>query len=538
MSKLVECVPNFSEGCNTQVIEAIASSIRNTSGCNLLNFEPGESTNRTVYTFVGNPSAVVEGAINAAHVAYKLIDMVKHKGEHPRFGALDVCPFIPVRGVTMEDCIQCAEKCADRLAKELLIPVYLYGFSATTDRRKVLSNIRAGEYENLPTKIQEPAWKPDYGPTTFVPHWGATAVGARNVLIAYNINLISTKEQAHKIALNIRESGRGPSQRGRLKCVQAIGWGLEEHNLAQVSVNITDCQATKIHQVYEEVCKDAQDLNLPVVGSEIIGLVPLQEILDAANFYVKRDNLFVLDEKSKVQLVTHKLGLSQLNHFDAEKRIIEYMIPKDASLTSLPLSEFITSVASRKPTPGGGSVSAAVAAMGAALCTMAGQMTYGRKKWEEFETMTRQNIPTTYKSMMENLPLIDGDANAFDSYIKALKLPAINEEEAKRKDEAKQEGMLEAIKVPMQVISNANTAWDSIRELAAIVNMQCLSDIQVGAKCLETGVWGAYQNVLINLPKINDENLREKLRTEAEAAVRLAEDKCAEVLNILKERIK
>ncbi|KAF6385058.1 hypothetical protein mRhiFer1_008882 [Rhinolophus ferrumequinum] len=303
MSRLVECVPNFSEGNNQEVIEAISQAVVRTPGCVLLDVDAGPSTNRTVYTFVGRPEDVVDGALNAARAAFRLIDMRRHKGEHPRMGALDVCPFIPVRGVSMDECVLCAQAFGQRLAEELGVPVYLYGEAAQMASRRTLPAIRAGEYEALPEKLKQAEWAPDFGPSSFVPSWGATATGARKFLIAFNINLLSTKEQAHRIALNLREQGRGADQPGRLKKVQGIGWYLDEKNLAQVSTNLLDFEVTALHTVYEETCREAKELNLPVVGSQLVGLVPLQAILDAANFYCEKENLFVLEEEQRIRLI-------------------------------------------------------------------------------------------------------------------------------------------------------------------------------------------------------------------------------------------
>jgi glutamate formiminotransferase len=299
--KIVECVPNFSEGRNENVIEEIAEAIRQTPGCVLLDVDPGKSTNRTVYTFVGEPSAVVQGALNAARVARKLIDMRHHKGEHPRIGALDVCPFVPVANVTMDECVECAKEFARRASEELGIPVYLYEFAQPLEYRKKLSQIREGEYEGLAEKIKKPEWKPDYGPAEFIPEWGATVAGARNFLIAYNVNILGTKEQAHRIALNIREAGRGPNEPGLFKEVRAIGWWVEEYNMAQVSINLTNFKVTPPHIVFEEIKRQAAKLKVGVVGSELVGLIPLEAILMAAEYYIERENLFILDEtKGKI----------------------------------------------------------------------------------------------------------------------------------------------------------------------------------------------------------------------------------------------
>ncbi|KAL1021823.1 hypothetical protein UPYG_G00018520 [Umbra pygmaea] len=385
MAKLVECVPNFSQGRNKEVIDAIADAISATEGCSLLDVDPGSSTNRTVYTFVGSPQAVVEGALNAAHIAFPLIDMTKHSGEHPRMGAMDVCPFIPVQNATMEDCVSCANIFAQRLTDALHVPVYLYGEAARKDNRRSLPSVRLGEYEGLSEKLKRPDWAPDYGPATFVPSWGATVTGARKFLVAYNINLLSTKEQAHRIALDIREQGRSKDQPGLLKKVQGMGWYLEEANIAQVSTNILDFELTPVHTVYEDTCRIAKDMNLPVVGSQIVGLVPLQALLDCAEFYIKRDRLFVLENEHKVRLVISKLGLDSLGPFNPKERIIEYMVEntdEDQRLVSLPLQKFVRSVGARTAAPGGGSVSAAIAAMGAALGAMVGQMTYGKRQFD------------------------------------------------------------------------------------------------------------------------------------------------------------
>ena len=290
MRKLVECVPNFSERRNPEIIEAIADAIRKTAGCTLLDVDPGKSTNRTVYTFVGSPEAVVEGALASARVARRLIDMRQHSGEHPRMGAMDVCPFIPVANTTMEECAEISKTFAKRCAEELGIPLYLYEYAQDVEYRKHLPQIREGEYEAIPDRITKPEWKPDFGPAEFVPEWGATATGARFFLVAYNVNVLGTKEQAHRIALNIREQGRGEGEPGRLQAVKAIGWWVDEYNMAQVSMNLDNFHITPPHVAFEEVAKDARELNLAVAGSEIVGLIPLQAMLMAAEFYMAKEH--------------------------------------------------------------------------------------------------------------------------------------------------------------------------------------------------------------------------------------------------------
>jgi glutamate formiminotransferase/formiminotetrahydrofolate cyclodeaminase len=556
---MIECVPNFSEGQRKEVIEAIANSIATTDGCNLLDVDPGLSTNRTVYTFVGSPEAVVEGALNGARVAAQLIDLRRHHGEHPRIGVMDVCPFIPVRGVTMEDCVKCANEFAERLASELLVPVYLYGEAATEDYRKTVPQIRAGEYEGLPEKLLKPEWKPNYGPAEFVPNWGATLVGARKFLIAYNVNLLSTKEQAHRIALDIREQGRGSNQPGRLKCVQAIGWYLEEANMAQVSVNISDHEVTPIHVVYEEICKEARELGLAVVGSQVVGLVPLKAMLQTAAYYSDKENLFLLEEDQKIRLVVDRLGLHSVGTFNPKERIIEYMVDKerDGPLISMDVKDFILTVGARSPTPGGGSVAALTATLGAALGAMVGFLTYGNKKFHHLDGQMRRLLEPLYRTMKELMPFVDADAMAFSDYMDlkemlpymdadvttfsdystALKVTKSGDEEEKVQEDRIKQSLLATIAVPMKLATTANSLWPTLKELAAVANIACKSDLQVGVKSIETGVWGAYHNVLTNLKDLKDEDLNKKFLAEAAAELKTAQDGCAEVLAILDGRM-
>ncbi|XP_033761835.1 formimidoyltransferase-cyclodeaminase-like isoform X2 [Pecten maximus] len=540
MPRVIECVPNFSEGRNKEVIEAIASGIAGTDGCTLLDVDPGASTNRTVYTFVGSPESVVEGALNAARVAYHAIDMRKHTGEHPRIGALDVCPFIPVQNVSMEDCIDCAKEFSEKLALELGVPVYLYGEAADNEDRKHLPQIRAGEFEGLPEKLCKPEWKPDYGLAEFVPNWGATVVGARTFLVAFNINLLATKEQAHRIALNIREQGRGKDQilPGRMKNVQAIGWYLDEANLAQVSVNITDYKSTPIHMVYEEILKDAQELNLAVVGSQIVGLVPLEAIIQVADYYMEKDNLFILEEDQKLRLVINRLGLNSLGPFSPKERIIEYMISEDKEgpLISMDIRDFILTVGSRSPTPGGGSVAALSAALGAALGAMAGFLSYGNKKFYELDAKMRKLLPPLYKTMKDLMSFVDADAAAFSEYMLASKLPQDTEEDKALREEAMQDGLMTAVHVPLTVSRITNSMWPTLKELATVANINCKSDLQVGVRTLETAVWGTFYNVMTNLKDLKDDEIKAKVKKEIDAAVHLAQASCAEILSILDGR--
>ncbi|XP_078085378.1 formimidoyltransferase-cyclodeaminase [Mustelus asterias] len=538
MARLVECVPNFSNGQSKEVIDAIADAISRTDGCSLLDVDPGPSTNRTVYTFVGCPEAAVEGALNAAQVASQLIDMTTHRGEHPRIGALDVCPFIPVRNVSMEDCVQCANEFGRRLAEKLQVPVYLYAEAARDERRRTLPSIRTGEYEGLQEKLQNPEWAPDFGPATFVPRWGTTVTGARNFLIAYNVNLLSTKEQAHRIALNLREQGRGKEQPGRLNKVQAIGWYLEEANIAQVSTNLLDFEVTALHTVFEEVCKDAKDLDLPIVGSQIVGLIPLKAMMDAAEFYMKKENLFILEEEHKVRLVISRLGLDSLAPFSAKERIIEYMVQdeREDCLVSRPLREFIQSVGARSAAPGGGSVAAAVAAMGAALGSMVGLMTYGKRQFDHLDSQMRRLITPFHQTMKELITMVDDDSNAFNSYMAAIKMPKSTSAERERREAAMQGGLKKAVSVPLSLAEKVNSLWPVLREMATCGNLACKSDLQVAAKALELGVFGAHYNVIINLKDIKEKEFNAKARLKTFDLLDQAKRNTVQVLELIDKR--
>ncbi|KAL9848176.1 formimidoyltransferase-cyclodeaminase isoform 3-T10 [Geothlypis trichas] len=481
MAKLVECVPNFSEGNNKeQVIDAVAQAISQTLGCVLLDVDSGASTNRTVYTFVGSPEAVVEGALNAARVAGQLIDMSQHSGEHPRMGALDVCPFVPVRNVSMEECVTCAHNFGQRLATELGVPVYLYGAAARHESRKALPSIRAGEYEALPEKP------------------------------------------------------------GRLRKVQGIGWYLEEESMAQVSTNLLDFETTPLHAVYEEICQDAQELNLPVVGSQLVGLVPKKAILDAAEFYIKKEKLFILEEEQKIRLVVSRLGLDSLSPFHPRERIIEYLVEAgevDRGLVAKPLSGFVRAVGARSAAPGGGSVSAAVGALGAALGSMVGLMSYGKRQFEDLDPIMRKLVPPFHQAMEELVAMVDADSCAFNSYMEAMKLPKNTPEERERRTAAMQQGLKTAMGVPYGLAEKVNGLWPVLKELAQHCNLACKSDIQVGAKMLEAAVFGAYFNVIINLKDITDDKFKLVMSQKVSGLLEEAKQGSAVVLALLEKRV-
>ena len=540
MKKLVECVPNFSEGRDQRVIDLIATAIRDTAGCTLLDVDPGRSTHRTVYTFVGDPQAIVEGALAAARAAYANIDMRHHHGEHPRMGALDVCPFVPVSGVTMAECVTIAEEFGRRLADELKVPVYLYEEAARHGQRTKLADIREGEYEGLAKKLADPAWQPDFGPDTLVPSWGATVTGARMFLIAYNVNILGTPNQAHRIALDLRETGRGDGQPGRLPAVQGMGWYVDEYGLAQVTVNLTDSRRTPMHVLYEEVKKEAARLGVGVAGSEIVGLVPKEAMLAAADYYIAQEGIFVYEEGQKIRLAVERLGLSSIAPFISEKRIIEYLVaePPDEPLASLSVRQFIEAVGARTSAPGGGSVSAMLAAVGVALGAMVAKLTYGVRKFEGVDAEMKAIIPLLNQVQEELIPLIDRDTNAFNDYMTALKLPKGSEEEKRLRRQAMEEGLKTAVAVPLTTMRCGDRAWPALLAAARHGNPASASDVQVGARSLETGIWGAWQNVLINLRGISDEAFTATVREEADLLARRAQESCAEVLEVLAQRCK
>ena len=538
MKKIIECVPNISEGRNQEIIEACANAVRKVKGAKLLDVDPGKSTNRTVFTFVGDPESVVEAAFQFSKTAYDLIDMTGHKGEHPRMGAVDVVPFVPVANVTIEECVECAKKFGERVGKELGVPIYLYEEASSNPDRKMLRQIRAGEYEGIKDKIYKPEWKPDFGPQEFVPKSGATATGVRFFLIAYNVNILGTREQAHRIALNIREQGRSDNEPGRLKAIKAIGWYVDEYNMAQVSINLDNYTITPPHIVFEECAKDSRELNLAACGSELVGLIPLEAMLMAAEYYMEKENLFLIDEKQKIRLVVERLGLSSVSQFVPEKRIIEYMIDQGSNepLASLSVRDFVELVGARTSAPGGGSVSALIASLGAALGAMMGWMSYGTKKFESIDSKMRKFIPPLHANMKELISMIDADTNAFNDYMIAMKMPKNTDSEKSIRHTKMQEGLKKAIDVPLKVMRISDSCWEWMMQMAKYGNMSSKSDLEVGAKSLETGIWGALKNVEINLPQIEDENYKKEILSEAENILGNAKKNLSKLINTLAKR--
>jgi len=512
---LVECVPNFSEGRDRAKIEAIADAIRSVQGVFLLDVDPGVDTNRTVYTFIGPPEAVKEAALEAARVAFKLIDMRTHRGAHPRIGALDVCPFVPVSGVSMEECIEISRDFGKKLAEELNVPVYLYEKSATRPGRRSLADIRAGEYEGLENKLADPAWQPDFGPTHFTPRWGATVTGAREFLIAYNINL-NTKDKrvAHDIALSIRESGRtirdsnGNTIKvpGLLQAVRAIGWYIESYQCAQVSINILDFRTTPLYVVFDAVKKEAEARGIYVIGSELIGLIPLEAICVCGRYYRQKAGKSPgLSDEELVELAVQTLGLRSVQPFEPEKKIIEWAIRKEGALVSKKVSSFVDTVSSDSPAPGGGSVAALAGALGSALAAMDANLTVGKKGYEGVsETLSTLGIKAQ-RLKNDLLEIVDEDTAAFNAVMDAMRLPRSTDAERIARDLAIEKANKLAAGVPLKTARFCLEAMRLCLEAVETGNLNSVTDAATGCLMAWAGLSGAVLNVRINIKTLSDE---------------------------------
>ncbi len=534
MAKLVECVPNFSEGRNRAVIDAIAGTISGLSDVKLLDVDPGADTNRTVYTFVGTPEAVAEAAFRAAARALELIDMSAHSGAHPRIGAMDVCPIVPVSDVTMDECVAVARAIGGRIGAELQLPVYFYEYAATSETRRSLAAIRAGEYEGLPRKLQDPEWTPDCGPAAFNPRFGATVVGAREFLIAYNVNLNSRDRRlANEIALTIREGGRlkrdargnavtdehGNQVRvpGRLKAVRAIGWYIEQYRQAQVSINLTSFKASPLHVVFETVREEAERLGLLVTGSELVGLTPLQPIVDAGRFYLRKQGKSAgAPERELVELAVRSLGLAQLAPFDPDKKIIEYQFAKPGPLVSMAVDRFVDEVSTDSPAPGGGSVAALAGSLGAALAAMVANLTVGKKTyeavWQELSDLA-ERAQAVKTRLVE---AVDEDTSAFNGVLAAMRLPKATPDEQAARDLAVEQAYQYAARVPLET---ARQCLDALRLSAEVVrkgNVSSASDGGVAALVARAGIEGSALNVLANLGSVKNDTFKAGCRQEIE----------------------
>jgi glutamate formiminotransferase / formiminotetrahydrofolate cyclodeaminase len=551
MKKIVECVPNFSEGKDKVIINAISAAVKTVSGVKLLNVDPGEDFNRTVYTFVGEPEKIVEAAFQAAKVGTALIDMSKHKGEHARMGALDVCPFIPIKGVTDKDCIELSKKFGKRMAEELGIPVFLYAKSATKPDRVKLPAIRKGEYEALEEKFKNPSFKPDYGKPMFVAKSGATATGCRDILLAYNINLdTNDKNIASEVAGKIRGSGVlkkdkdenkiiGPDGKperipGRFKEVQAGGMMYDE-NIAQVSMNLLNYREVNLHDVFEAVKEEAEKLGVKATGSEIVGLVPKESLTIAGKFYAKKEGIKIYDEEELVSIAIDKLGLSELYPFKPEEKVIEYMIQEKGPLASMKISSFLSELASSSPAPGGGSVAALSGGLGAALSSMVCNLTVGKEKYADVQYDIKKVLKQSEKLRKKLEELIDKDTEAFNDVIKAFKMPKETEEEKKKRSDAIQKGYKTAAQVPLETARTCAEILDIAKGVAEKGNSNSITDAGVSALMAQAGVISAVLNVKINLESIKDEEFVKKLSSEIQDLEKATNKKTSGILKIVED---
>ncbi len=557
MKQLIECVPNFSEGRNLSVIKQITDVIESVSGVRLLDVDPGEATNRTVVTFVGEPEAVCEAAFLAMKKATEVIDMSKHKGAHPRFGATDVCPLIPISNISMEEVVVFARKLAERVGKELNYPVYCYEFAAFEEKRQNLANCRAGEYEGLPQKLQSQEWKPDFGPATFVPKTGATAVGARNFLVAYNVNLNTTStRRANAIAFDIRENGRpkldaqgkgikdenGNEIRipGTLKKTKAIGWFIKEFGIAQVSINLTDITVTSVHKAFEETCRCAELRGVRVIGSELVGLIPLSSILEAGKYFLRKQKRSVgISEEEIIKIAVKSLGLNDVKPFNPKEKIIEYILKDDSKqpLIKMNLQEFANETASESPAPGGGSIAAYLGALGVSLGTMVANLSSHKQgwdeRWEEFSNWAEKG-----QILKENLlNLVDEDTNAFNKIMEAFGMPKNTDEEKSLRTEAIQTATKYAAEVPFKVMKLSFDSMEIMKAMAEIGNPNSVSDAGVGALSARSAVLGAYLNVKINSASLKDKDFVNKILSHAEEVKNAAIKFENEILEIVNSKI-
>jgi len=534
MARLVECVPNFSEGRDRGVIDAIAGALGSVSGVKLLDVDPGADTNRTVYTLVGPPEGVAEAAFRGAAKAAELIDMTAHKGAHPRMGALDVCPFIPVSEITMAECADLARAVGRRIGDELQIPVYFYEHAASTEERRSLANIRAGEYEGLADKLARPGWAPDAGPARFNPRSGGTVVGAREFLLAYNVNLNTLDRRlANEIALNIREGGRakrdatgeivrdadGTSIKvpGRLKAVRAIGWYIDQYRQAQVSINLLDFTTTPLHVVFETCREEAEKLGLIVTGSELVGLTPLSPMIEAGKYFLRKQGKSAgVPERELVEIAIRSMGLDQVAKFEPAKKIIEYHFTPAAPLMSMAAARFVDEVSTESPAPGGGSVAALMGSLGAALATMVANLTVGKKgyegAWADLAALAERG--QVLKDRLARA--VDEDTEAFNRVMDAMRLPKGTPEQQAERARAIEEANKAAANVPLQTARLSLEAIALADKAAELGNRNSVSDAGVAALAARAGVEGAALNVRINLGGIADAAY--KTRAAAEAA--------------------
>ncbi|MBP9019481.1 MAG: glutamate formimidoyltransferase [Rikenellaceae bacterium] len=566
IKKLIECVPNFSEGRNMSVIKQITDEIESVEGVKLLNVDPGAATNRTVVTFVGAPEVVVEAAFRAIKKASEVIDMSRHHGEHPRMGATDVCPLIPIAGVSMEECAGLARNLAKRVGEELSIPVYCYENSAFKPERRNLANCRSGEYEGLAKKFEDPEWKPDFGPDKFegkVVHSGATAIGARDFLIAVNFNLNTTStRRANAIAYDVREKGRKLREGnpvsgkvvkdangkdvwipGTLKGCKAIGWYIEEYGIAQVSMNVTNITQTPLHVAFDEVVAKAAARGVRVTGSEIVGLIPKKVLIDAGKYYLeKQQRSLGVAEEEIIKIAIKSMGLDDLKPFNPKEKVIEYLIEDKNSkrLVDLTARGFTLETASESPAPGGGSVSAYMGALGAALGTMVANLSSHKPGWDERWKYFSDWAEKGQEIISELTFLVDEDTNAFNKIMNAFSMPKGNDSEKKIREDAIQSATQYATEIPLKTMKVAYSAFDLLEAMIKDGNPNSVSDAGVGALAVRSAVYGAYMNVLINSADLKDTSVAERLTGEAREVLDLSLERERElvdyVIQVLKSR--
>ena len=558
MNQIIECVPNFSEGRNQEVINEISEAISNTKGVHLLNVDPGQATNRTVMTFVGDPDSVISAAFNAIKTASEKIDMSKHSGEHPRFGATDVCPLIPVSNITFDELVPYAEKLAKKVSEELNIPIYLYEHAAREEKRRNLANVRSGEYEGLNKKINSKEWKPDFG-SSFNKKSGATAIGVRDFLIAYNINLNTKSTRlANAIAFDVREKGRIKRKGhpvigeivydkngnpdtipGSLKHVKAIGWYIEEFGIAQISMNLTNITETPIHTVFEEVVKKANARGASVTGSELVGLIPLKSMIDAGKYFLKKQNRSIgIPEEDIIKIAIESLGLNQVKTFDPNKNIIEYyldkIINKNGKLIDLSSRSFSDEVSRETPAPGGGSVSSYVGALGTSLGGMVANLSCNTRGWENKVDIFSEKAFEINQLREKLLSLVDEDANSFNSIMEAYKLPKDSEENKKIRSKAIKDATLYAAQIPLNIMVESYNSYEIIEFLAKEGNQNSLSDSGVACLCVHTAIHGAYLNVRINL---KDATGGEDIMKKADKILKDSHSKKEKIMKLVEDKL-
>jgi glutamate formiminotransferase/formiminotetrahydrofolate cyclodeaminase len=564
MNQLIECVPNFSEGRDMQLINRITAEIEKTEGVRLLDVDPGKATNRTVVTFVGTPEAVCEAAFRAVKKASELIDMSKHRGAHPRFGATDVCPLVPVSNITMDEVVVYARKLARRIGEELHIPVYCYENAAFEEKRRNLASCRQGEYEGLAKKLASDDWKPDFGPGVWdsgIALTGATAVGARNFLIAYNVNLNTTStRRANAVAYDIREKGRikreGDPVTGRiikdaqgepvfepglLKAVKAIGWYIDEYGIAQISINLTDISVTPLHKVFDMACERAATRGLRVTGSELVGMVPLDAMLDAGKYFLHKQHRSTgIPEKEIIKIAVRSLGLDDLAPFEPEKKIIEYLMKNTAqnNLVNMDLTAFAHETASESPAPGGGSISAYLGALGVSLAAMVANLSSHKAGWDSRWKEFSDHAETGMAIQKDLLLLVDEDTAAFNRVMEALGMPKDSDQEKALRIKAIQEATRYATEVPLQVMKRTCDAFELIKAMAVNGNPNSVSDAGVGALCARSAVMGAFLNVKINAAGLEDREFAGRILAEGRELEALAIRHEEEILAIVNDKIR